>query len=85
MPGILKRTYTIEQDSDVKAHIVRVSAGLMSEASEEILQDALQSDDETVKSTADKIMEDRERAGKVVTYDENAHKGMAMKKAVFGR
>lgn len=66
---ILKKTYRIEQDSEVKAHIVRISAGLMSEASEEILQDALRSPDPVVKEQADQIMNDRERAGKVVRFD----------------
>ena len=74
-PAILKKTYRIELDPEVKAHIVRVSAGLMSEASEEILQDALHSDDEEVRHVAQTIMDERERTGVVATYDANAHKG----------
>jgi HEAT repeat protein len=77
-PAILQRSYRIEMDSDVKAHIVRVSAGLMSDASEEILQDALESDDETVRQAADKVMADRERAGgQVARYDKDASQGEA--------
>lgn len=71
-PAILKKSYTLEQSSEVKAHIVRVAAGLMSEAGEEILQDALQSSDETVRDTAQQIVADRERAGRVLTYDDTA-------------
>lgn len=77
-PVILKKTYRLEMDNEVKAHIVRVAAGLMSEASEEILQDALKSNDEVVKKAADKIMEERERTGVVATYDEDAYEGVAM-------
>lgn len=76
--AILKKTYRLEMDSEVKAHIIRVASGLMSEASEEILQDALKSDDEVVKKAADKIMDERERTGVVATYDEDAHEGRAM-------
>jgi HEAT repeat protein len=77
-PAILQRTYQIEMNSDVKAHIVRVSAGLMSDASETILQDALKSDDDTVRQAAEKVLADRERAGgKVATYDKNAGQGKA--------
>lgn len=74
-PAILKKTYRIEQDSAVKAHIVRIAAGLMSDASEEILQDALKSNDETVKKMADSIMEERQR-GTVATYQEDAYAGV---------
>ncbi len=79
-PGILKRAYTIEADSDVKAHIVRVAASLMSEAGEDILQNALNSSDVKVKTIADSIMADRERSGVVLTYDEAAGMGRAMAK-----
>lgn len=77
-PVILKKTYRLEMDSEVKAHIVRVAAGLMSDASEEILEDALKSSDEVVKEAADKIMAERERTGIVATYDEDAYEGRAM-------
>lgn len=76
-PFILKKTYRLETDSDVKAHIVRVSAGLMSAASEEILQDALANQDAGVRQAAEKIMADRERSGIIATYDENAYQGEA--------
>ncbi len=77
-PAILQRTYRIELDSHVKAHIVRVSAGLMSDASETILQDAIKSDDDTVRQAAEKVLADRERAGgKGATYDKNASQGKA--------
>lgn len=78
--AILKKTYRIEMNPDVKAHVVRVSAGLMSEASEEILQDAISNGDEVVKKTAQQIIADRERAGIVHTYNENAAVGVAMAK-----
>ncbi|MFN8375806.1 MAG: HEAT repeat domain-containing protein [Anaerolineae bacterium] len=59
MPGILKRAYMMETDSEVKAHIVRVAASLMSPVGEEILQDALKSRDATVCAAAEKIMQER--------------------------
>ncbi len=75
-PAILKKTYRLETESDVKAHIVRVSAGLMSDAGEEILQDALDSEDAQVRQAAHQILEEREKAGgRIATYDETAHKG----------
>lgn len=80
-PAILLKTYRIEWDEDVKAHIVRVAAGLMSKASEDILEDALKSPMPKVKAQAEKIMADRERAGTVLQYNENAsNDGIAMKK-----
>jgi HEAT repeat protein len=82
--AILRKTYRIELDPEVKAHIVRVSAGLMSEASEEILQAALQSTEEQVKSTAEKIISDRERAGQILTYNENSsNEGIALHKPLI--
>lgn len=80
-PRLLMRTYRIELDSDVKAHIVRVSASLMSEASDEILQDALTSTDPLVKEAADEIIADRERAGFVARYDEDAYEGEAFNRS----
>jgi HEAT repeat protein len=74
-PAILKKTYRLELDPEVKAHIVRVAAGLMSEASEEILQDALNSKEVEVRKVAEQIMAERQRTGVVATFDENAHKG----------
>lgn len=76
-PFILKKTYRIETDSETKAHIVRVAAGLMSDASEEILQDALGSKDAIVRQAAEKVIAERERTGIVATYDENAYQGEA--------
>jgi HEAT repeat protein len=62
MPGILKRAYNLETDSDVKAHIVRVAASLMSPVGEEILQDALKSKDAQVSAAAEKILQERKQA-----------------------
>jgi len=81
--AILKKTYRIELDSEVKAHVVRVSAGLMSAASEEILQDALKLKDEVVQKAAQKIMDERERAGKVATFNENANEGEAFSRSLL--
>ncbi len=74
---ILKKTYRLETDSEVKAHIVRVAAGLMSEASEEILNDAISQNDDVVRKAAQKIIEERERIGFVPTFDPNAYAGEA--------
>ncbi|MEL6308731.1 MAG: HEAT repeat domain-containing protein, partial [Chloroflexota bacterium] len=77
-PQILKKTYRLELDSEVKAHIVRVSAGLMSDASEEILADAMDSEDSLVRRTAKKVMDERDAAdGRVATFNENADQGEA--------
>ena len=82
-PKILLRTYRIEMDPDVKAHIVRVAAGLMSEASEEILQDALQQSDETVRDQAERIMRERKAAGFVLKYEDGAYEGLAMDRSLL--
>lgn len=80
-PQILSKTYRLELDPEVKAHIVRVAAGLMSKASEDILQDALQSPEPEVKAEADKIMAERERTGIILEYNEDAeNQGKAMTK-----
>lgn len=76
-PAILKKTYRIELDPEVKAHVVRIAAGLMSDASEEILQDALDSEEAAVRKVAVQIMEERENAGGPIRFDENAYKGEA--------
>ncbi len=68
-PIVLKRAYLIEQNDEVKAHIVRVAASLMSEAGEEILQDALKRPNGRVRSTAEKIVQDR-ATGKIARYEE---------------
>ncbi len=74
-PGVLKRAYLMERDSDTKAHMVRVAASLMSQAGEEILQDALSSSDAAVKEAALKVLAERAAAGRVLTYDEQAQEG----------
>ena len=82
-PTILKKTYRLETDPEVKAHIVRVAAGLMSAASEEILQDALESEDAEVRKAARRVMEERERTGIVATYNEDAYKGEAFDRSLL--
>lgn len=82
-PAILKKTYRIELDPEVKAHIVRVSAGLMSAASEDILQSALASEETVVRAAAEKVMAERERAGGFATYDENAKAGEAFSRELL--
>ena len=71
-PAILQKTYRIEPDSTIKAEIVRITASLMADnsgaigealrVSEAILQDALQSDDDKVRATAQKVIENRKSA-----------------------
>lgn len=60
--GILKRAYTLEQDEQVKAHIVRVAASLSSDVGEEILQDALLRSNGRVRGVAEEIIADRAKA-----------------------
>lgn len=83
-PAILMKTYRIELDEDVKAHIVRIAAGLMSKASEDILEDALKSTQPKVKAIAEKIIAERERAGVVLQYNEDAtNEGIALQKPLI--
>jgi len=70
-PGILRRAYNLEQDSDVKAEILRISSSLMSEVAganeserevvDTILKDALNSTDPVVKAAADQALFNKER------------------------
>ncbi|MDZ4763250.1 MAG: HEAT repeat domain-containing protein [Chloroflexota bacterium] len=57
--GVLKRAYLIEQSPEVKAHIVRVSASLSSEAGEDILKDAVKSPIAIVRAMAEQILSER--------------------------
>ena len=52
---LLMQAYDREQDEEVKAHLVRVAVALMSEASEEILRDALQSSSGVVRDAAELV------------------------------
>jgi hypothetical protein len=71
-PFILRKTYNLEQDSSVKAEIVRITTSLMAdnagateqelEVSEYILQDAVKSSDPVVKAAAEQVIANRERA-----------------------
>jgi HEAT repeat protein len=65
-PVVLKRAYTIEQDAEVKAQMVRVAASLSSEAGNEILQDALKSAIERVREMAEQIARDRSQRAAAV-------------------
>jgi HEAT repeat protein len=70
-PGILRRTYNLEQDSGVKAEIVRIVTSLMSDiaganaesraVADYILQDALKSSDAKVKAAAEEVVKSREQ------------------------
>lgn len=71
-PSILRRAYNIEQNSDVKSEIVRITTSLMADnsgateqgiqVSEEILQSALNDDDLAVKTVAESVIKNREAA-----------------------
>ena len=70
-PMILRKSYNIEQNSEVKAEIVRITTNLISDItgandeaiqiSQEILDDALKSSDELVKTTAEEVARNREK------------------------
>jgi hypothetical protein len=70
-PDILRRTYRIEEDSEVKAEIVRITSSLMAgiagadekarEVAEAIRQDAIQSTDPLVKAAAEAAIDNRTR------------------------
>lgn len=64
--GILRRAYNLEEDSDVKAHIVRISVDLMADVGKSILEDALKSKDETVRVMAENVRESYEISKKDV-------------------
>ncbi len=72
---ILRRSYLIERNADVKAHIVRVAASLMSTVGEEILADARQLPNGRVRDMADQIMRDRATAKVLAQYDESENRG----------
>ena len=71
-PSILRRAYNIEQNSDVKSEIVRITTSLMADnagateqgiqVSEEILKSALKDADEVVKAVAESVVKNREAA-----------------------
>lgn len=71
-PMILRKTYNLEQDENVKTEIVRITTSLMAsnsgatdaeiEVSEFILQDALKSDSDQIKEAAEFIVQSREYA-----------------------
>lgn len=81
-PTLLKKTYRLETDNEVKAHIVRLASALLSAASDEILEDALKSKDPLVKQEAEKAIAERERLGpKAFTYREDGYEGEAFKRS----
>jgi HEAT repeat protein len=84
-PDILKRAYSQEENSEVKAHIVRVAASLMSAAGEDILQQALMCSEDEVRRAAESIIVERERTGITLTYDETAAEGKGLAKPMLGR
>lgn len=69
-PSILKKSYNLEADSDVKAEIVRISNSLMSnltgataaetEAAAYILEDALKSGDPIIRGAAEEVRRNRD-------------------------
>lgn len=73
-PGILRRTYNLEQNSNVKAEIVRITSSLMSanaggtdeerKVANDILDNALQSSDEIIKTAAEQVVENRKKEKK---------------------
>ncbi|PJF21210.1 MAG: hypothetical protein CUN56_12270 [Phototrophicales bacterium] len=69
-PGILRKTWNLEQNSTVKAEIVRITASLMSKSAgasdearqvaDEILADASKSDDPEIRAAAELAIKNRE-------------------------
>lgn len=80
-PMILRKTYNLEQVSDVKAEIVRITNSLMAansgataeelKVADDILQDALKSTDEVVKAAADEVVRHREEATAIAAERKN--------------
>jgi HEAT repeat protein len=83
--ALLSRAYTAETNSAVKAHLVRVTVGLMTPISEDLLRDALTSPDAEVQQAAQRIMDNRARTGVVLEYDEFAPKGKGFRKPSLSR
>lgn len=77
-PQLIQAAYAAEKISEAKAEIVRISVSLMSQVSEIILGDALESADELLREAAQKIIAERERTGIILSYDENAYQGRVM-------
>lgn len=77
-PELLTHAYETESNSEVKAHIVRVAANLMSDAGEAILSTAIDSDDYIVRDAALFIISERECTGVVASYEDTAYEGKAM-------
>jgi HEAT repeat protein len=65
-PALLKAAYEREQDSEVKAHIMRVAVSLMSVVGDALFQDALHSADMRVREVAEEI--ERARSGHVIPH-----------------
>jgi hypothetical protein len=75
-PMILRKSYNIEDNSEVKAEIVRISNSLMSgitgassaelEVAEYMLQDALKSSDSLVRQSAEEVQRHRQTANAAV-------------------
>ncbi len=71
-PSIIRRTYHMETDPKVKAHIVKVATSLMTvesggteeseQVSQELLNDALASDESEVRFAAEEIVNNRSRS-----------------------
>ncbi len=62
VPTILRQAYYRETDSDTRAQMMRVAVSLMSEVSEELLNNALISADSILRASAERIIADRATA-----------------------
>jgi HEAT repeat protein len=65
-PALLKAAYEREQDSEVKAHYMRVAVSLMSAVGDDLFQDALHSTDVQVREVAQEI--ERARSGHPIPH-----------------
>jgi HEAT repeat protein len=65
-PALLRAAYEREQDSEVRAHIMRVAVSLMSVVGDDLFRDALHSTDSLVRQVAQEI--EQARSGHAIPH-----------------
>jgi HEAT repeat protein len=73
-PDIVRWAYQREADGDTRAHMLRIAVSLLSEAGEELLQDALHSADSQLRDAAELIVRERAQRGAARAFELNTAK-----------
>jgi HEAT repeat protein len=74
-PAILLKTFRIERDAGIRQHMLRVAAGLMNDATDALLNEALNDRDEAVRTLADDILGRRSQYADLLIWDPGANPG----------